>query len=881
MERWYRRPFNRVAGPNPIRDIDDEMRFHIEMRVQELVKAGETEERARELALQRFGEVATPREECIDINQRRGRRMARADYFSELRQDIGYALRALRRRPAFSIIAVLTLALGIGANTAIFSVVYGVLLQPLPMRSSDELVRITTQYPDGGQYPLSAPDFMSIGADNHVFTGVAAGRDGQVTMTAPGDPREVQFATVSNGFFDLLGLPMKTGRTFGAEDHVPGGARVALITDAFAEEMFGREVSPLGKSLTLNGNPFTIIGVVTSGIAFPEGTQVYTPIRYDSTYSATTAVARRSESLTTIARMKPGVTVAAAEAEMKRIGSSLDKQFAQTNQGLTFSAQSLSEVLLGPVKQPLFVLLGAVGLVLLIACANVANLLLARASTRETELAVRAALGAGRGRLVRQLLTESMVLALAGALFGIALAWWGTHTLVAAQPANIPRLNHIGLNPIVLGFTGVIAIITGVLFGSVPAMQSTGGRLMNAIRDGGRGTLSGKGGQRLRASVVIAELALAVVLLTSAGLLIRSFHELTRVQPGFNPSNAVTFRIATQGSRYPDAVTRINFYTQLQQKLAVLPGVTSVGASNGMPMSGLNSIIGPFKAETREVPKGVQSEIWVTSVTPTYFDAIGARIMRGRAIDDHDRIDSPPVGVVNRAAIARWFPDGDPVGERVLLGSQPIEIVGVVEDFVQESPSDPVLPQLFLPYVQNVTSRLNFVLRGPGDLTGLTPRIREAVHQLDPQLPFPGLDPLGTVVTRAMSRPRFYTTLMVLFAGIAITLAMVGIFGVMNYLVTQRSREISVRMALGADRMRVIRMVVGNAMIVATAGLALGIAGAIAAGGLLRSQLFGIGVVDPLTIASVTLLLALSAAIACFLPARRAATLDPGDVLRG
>ena len=880
MRRQYR-PLKRLFGSDTVGDIDEELAFHIEMRVQEELDAGESEDRARDKAMRRFGDVTRPRAECITINHRRGRRMARAEYLHELSQDVSFALRSLRRRPLFSAVAILTLALGIGANSAIFSVVYGVLLEPLPFKNPNGLVRVFTEYPDGGRFTLSPPDFMSVASENGAFSAVVAEDMTLATMTGLGDPREVMDTEVSKKFFDVLGYNLLLGRPFSDSEHTPGSARVTILTESFAEQLFGDIRSSLGRTITLAGNPYTVVGVAPNGTELPERTMLYTPMQYDSVFSASTTVQRRSESLEVIGRLKPGMDASAAERDMKRVGKALATRFPSTNDGLTMASTPLADTLFGSVRQPLFVLLGAVGLVLLIACANVANLLLARATTRESELAVRSALGAGRGRLVRQLLTEAIVLSFTGALVGLALAWWGTRALTAAQPADIPRLQHIGINPIVAGFTAVIAILTGLVFGSVPALQSTGSRLMNAIRDGGRGALSGRRSQRLRAAVVVAELALAVVLLTSAGLLMRSFREMTHVTPGFNADNALTFRISLQGARYAEAPARASFYAQLHDNLASLPGVSSVGGSSMLPMSRGASLIGPFQVEGRDVPPGVLPEIRSVTVTPDYFKTVGARIIRGRPLDSRDRDGAPPTALVNRAAIARWFPDGDPVGERVVLGQTAIEIVGVVDDVLQDAPSRPVQPELYRPYDQRRGGTLNMVVRGGGDVAQLSSRLRAEVHRLDSNLPVERIVPLETVVSRAMSRPRFYTSLMALFAGIAIVLAMVGIFGVMNYLVAQRSREISVRMALGADRMRVIRMVVGNAMGVASAGLALGIVGAVAVGGLIRSQLFGVRVGDPITFAAVTMLLGVAAGVACFLPARRAATMDPGEVLRG
>jgi predicted permease len=565
---------------------------------------------------------------------------------------------------------------------------------------------------------------------------------------------------------------------------------------------------------------------------------------------------------------------------MRRLGKELQARFPQTNENITLRAEPLVETLVGDVRRPLLVLLGAVGLVLLVACANVANLMLARATAREGELAVRAALGAGRGRLVRQLVTEAIVLSGAGAVVGLLFAWWGTRALVAARPADIPRLDEIGIDANVVVFTVVVALATGVLFGTFPALQATGGRMMQAIREGGRGALSGIRGQRIRAVLVSAELALAVMLLVGAGLLIRSFIELTRVDTGFNAENAITFRVSLQGPGYMQREARRQFYAELEARLRALSGVTHVGAATGLPMTGGASLLGRFNVEGMDVPPNVLPEIRVVTVTPSYFETLGTPLLMGRMLAARDGPDAPLVAVMNRASIGRWFPDGNPIGKRVVLGGAAIEVVGVVADVLQKAPGAPIEPEMYWPYAQQSLRTMRYVVRGRGDMTPIAARIVSEVHALDPQLPIQSVDPLETVIADALARPRLYTTLLTLFAGVAMILAVVGIFGVMSYVVTQRAREISVRMALGADRTNVVGMVVGSALKLAAAGLLVGFAGAWAFGRVLQNQLFGVRLFDPPTLIGVLVLLSGSAAMASFLPARRAARLDPGMALR-
>jgi predicted permease len=886
-KKWRR--LRRLFGADPAREVDDEIAFHLEMRTGERIAAGEDPAEARARALRRFGDVEAARAEALKIDQRKERHMRRALYTSELRQDIAYAVRALRRRPGFAAIAVVTLALGVGANSAIFSVVHGVLLKPLPYRAADELMMVRTEYTNGTAFPLSAPDFMSVHDESRAFQQVAALTPQTVTLTGTGEPRDVSATLVSKGLFELLGLAPIAGRTFSAEEYVRGSG-VALVAAGFANRVFGGASTALQQTVTLAGNPYTVVGVMRGsaeivpgrprGSARPDQAEVYMPLPYDSTYSSQTNVRRRSEFLTVLGRLRTGVTRERADEDMRRLGAELERRFPQTNENITLQAQPLAETLVGDVRRPLLVLLGAVGLVLLVACANVANLMLARATAREGELAIRAALGAGRGRLVRQLVTESIVLSGAGAVLGLLLAWWGTRALVAAQPADIPRLDEIGIDGNVVAFTAGVALVTGLLFGTFPALQATGGRMMHAIREGGRGALAGIRGQRMRAALVCAELALAVMLLFGAGLLIRSFIGLTRVDTGFNAENAITFRVSLQGSKYASPEVRRQFYTGLEERLRALPGVTHVGAATGLPMTGGASLLGPFNVEGMDVPPNVLPEIRVVTVTPTYFDALGTPMLMGRMLDERDRADAPLVAVMNRASIGRWFPDGNPVGKRIVLGGQAIEVVGVVADVLQRAPGVPVEPEMYWPYAQQSARTMRYVVRGRGDMTPIATRIRTEVHALDPQLPLQSVDPLASVISNAVARPRLYTTLLTLFAGVALALAVVGIFGVMSYVVTQRAREISIRMALGADGSRVVGMVVGGALKIAAAGMLIGFAGAWAFGRVLQNQLFGVRLLDPLTLVGVLVLLGGSAAVASFLPARRAARLDPGMALR-
>ncbi|CAN5753456.1 ABC transporter permease [soil metagenome] len=878
MSKWQR--FRSLFGPDPARDVDEELSFHIDMRISELIDAGETPDRARALAMRRFGDVDTARGECFIINERQGRRMARTQYFTEFRQDVAYALRSMRRRPGFAFGAVLTLALGIGATSAIFSVVNGVLLQPLPFAHSDRLYHVQMIYPDGQRYTaLSAPDFASVAESNVVFEEFGA----YATMRSPlrglGEPVEVVGGIVSDGLFDMLDLQFELGRGFTSDEHQPGRGSVAVLDHAFWQREFGGSDDALGQSVAFDGQTSTVIGVLARDAALPEQVDIFFPVPYDETFSATAQAGRRGEYLVTLGRARPELSEAAVAADLLRVSQQLAVDFPDTNGRLTMGVLSAREAILGDVRRPLLVLLGAVGFVLLVACANVANLLLARASARQSELSVRAALGAGSARLARQMLTESIVLGVIGGAAGLAIAYIGTRALVHAQPADIPRLDAISVDGTVLLATFVIALATSLLFGVVPAFQASRASIGQSIRHGERGLQAGAG-QRMRAALIVSEMALAVVLLFGAGLLIRSFVELTRVDPGFQPDRAVAFRISMDESGYAEGAHLRDFVTRLLERVETTPGVLSAGGTGVLPLRGRSSLINFAVDGAPPPPDDVNAEIGISGATPSYFEAIGARVTHGRDFDSRDHADAPPVALINQAGADFWFPGEDPIGRRVQAGSPVREIVGIVTDVLQRDAATPVMPHLYTPYEQRTTRSLRIVVRTAGDPAALAPALRDAVRSLDANMPVSDFMPLEQLLSESLARPRFYTSLLALFAGLALALAAIGIFGVMNYSVTQRAREISIRMALGAERGAVIGMIVGRSMALAAIGLAVGLAGAAAFGRIISSQLFNVEAMDPLTVAAVIVVLAGTAFTAAFLPARRAAGLDPGNALR-
>ncbi len=866
-----RRRFRQLFGAEPRTDVDAELSFHLEMRVRELMARGETEERARELSAQRFGDYEASRQACVAIDERRERHMARTEYLRELRQDAAYALRTLRRAPGFTAVALLTLTLGIGANSAIFSVVNGVLLRGLPYPDASRLFRVQMLYPDGTAYSaLSAPDFMSVRQDTRAFDRVEAYTTGMFTLLGSGEPKEVRGATVSDGLFEMLGFPIVVGRGFLREEHQPGRSGVAVLDYGFWQREFGGDRHAVGRTVKIGGAPCTIVGVLGPGARLSSPTDMYAPLAYGERFSASTATARRSEYLAVIGRARPGAGHAEVESDLQRIGRQLQTDFPDTNSRLTFASISLNELIVGNLRRPLLMLLGAVGFVLLVACVNVANLLLARSSARQQELAVRTALGASRARVVRQLVTEALVLGIAGAAAGLAVAYWATRLLVAAEPADLPLLTQVGLDTTVVAYTAGMALLTSLAFGLLPALQATGARLADSLREGTRGGGAGARGHRVRATLVVVEMALAVVLLTGAGLLLRSFAAMMRVDPGFRTEHAMAFRLTLQGESYQRAEQIRNRVNEVQDRLRALPGVSAVAATTVLPMSGLGGLVDFAVEGAPPPPPNVNREIAIGSVTPGYFTVIGTPLQRGRMIDGRDTATSPPVAVINEAAVRKWFPDRDPIGRRVLMSGTSYEVIGVVGDILQREPGEPVAPQLFTPYAQRTSRSPRLVIRTHADPMTLAPTIRAAIHGLDPNLAIPEFTPLDRLVTTAVARPRFYTSLLTLFAAVGLALAATGIFGVMSYAVAQRSREISIRMALGALAGDVVRLIVARAIALAGTGLVLGIAAALALGNVIRGQLYGVGVIDPVTLVTVALVLGTTAALASVVPAWRA-----------
>jgi putative ABC transport system permease protein len=809
------------------------------------------------------------------------------DSFGELGQDLRFAARQLAKSPGFTLVAVLTLALGIGATTAIFSVVYGVLLRPLPYPQPDRLVRPLFIDPQGQLHgAFSAPNFLDYRAASRTLSGVSGVHGGTLNLSGNGgEPERLPAAWVSANYFTVLGLKPLAGRVFAPGEDQPGAPRVAVLSEEVWRRRFGGDPGLVGRSLTLSGDSYQVVGILRHGERFPSGADVWVPM----VFSPVEMGQRGGVFFGALGRLAPGATLGQARAESGVIARRLRDQYPGDNKGYVedMTLDPMLDRMVGDTRKPLLILLGAVSFVLLIACVNVANLLLVRAAAREGEIVIRAALGAGRARIVRQLLTESLVLALAGGVAGVGLAAWALKLLVSAGPQGIPRLSEIGLDGTALAFAFGISLLTGVLFGLAPALQTSRTDLAGAIREGTRGS-KGRGGTRARNVLVVLETALAVVLLAGAGLLIRSFLELQHVDPGFKPDGVITFNLELPTSQYSDEAKLRTVTAALLEKMERLPGVTAAGATvYGMPFAGRVNILTFSVAGRPPDEPGKAPVLRVAAVTPDYFKTLGIPLLKGRGLDSRDRHGAPRVALLNATAVRKLFAGEDPIGKRIEFGPADAsgdipggEVVGVVGDFKQDALEREIEPQIFLAYDQAPQESLSVVLRSSSPQLVAT-AAKQQIRELNPNLPLYGLQPMTEAVATSTSQSRFYMLLLGGFAFVSLVLAAVGIYGVIAYAVRQRSQEIGIRMALGASRERVVRMVVGQGLALAVTGAAAGLLGALFATRWMRSLLFEVSVSDPAIYAGVATVLVLVAAVASWLPARRAAATDPQGVLRG
>ena len=810
-------------------------------------------------------------------------------------QDLRYAVRVLAKSPGFAAIAVLTLALGIGANTALFSVVNGVLLNPLPYPRPD---RLTALYSHTKQFEFSSisyPNFLDWQRDNRSFSELAAYRSDDFNMTGKGEPERLRAEMVSADFFPVLGVQPVVGRVIDGKDDHAGAAPVVVLSEGFWKRRFGSSPQIVGKAISLNGTAYTVIGVIPANFYFTGNnfrlSDVYVPL---GQWTDSTFLDRRvGMGMDAVGRLKDGVTVTQARADMDRVAQALAETYPDADKGSGITVLSLKENMVGDIAPLLYVLLGAVGFVLLIACVNIANLLLARSTGRAREFAIRAALGAGRWRVVRQLLTESILLSVTGGILGLLLAAWGTRAAIAVLPQALPRSGNIGLDMKVLLFTLGVSLFAGILFGLAPAVKASHSNLHESLKEGGRGSSGAR--HRMQGIFVVAETALALILLVGAGLMIRSLVQLWSVNPGFEPHNLLTFGIAfsPEFMKAPPDQLRSEA-VQLDAALEAIPGVEYASATaGGTPMQGDSEL--PFWHANQPPPKSDTDMDWSLFYLcePDYLKAMATPLLSGRFINAQDTIHSTPVIVIDENFAKTYFPGQNPVGQRInlgLLGVQP-EIIGVAGHVKQwgldENSKSPVLAQLYFP-LQQVPDKFmplmakgaTFVMRTRLDPDVVLPTIRHAVEQFSSEQVMYGAETMDDTIARSLAARRFAMILLGVFAGLALILACVGIYGVISYLVGQRTHEIGVRLALGAQRGDILRLVLGQGTKMALIGVAVGIAVALGLTHLMASQLFGISAYDPVTFAGVAAVLILVALAACYIPARRAMRVDPIVALR-
>ncbi len=793
-----------------------------------------------------------------------------------LLQDLRFAGRALRRNPGFATIAVVTLALGIGANAAIFSVLHGVVLKPLDFQEPHRLMRVFGGA--SGQSTFSGANFDDLRAGAEAFEELVAYSSAQRTLSGLESAERVPIAAVTPGFFRVLGRTPVLGREFVAEEMETGLHRVAVVSHGFWQQRLGGAATVLGQNLTLDGEVHTIVGVAPPGFEYPTERAIWIPLEREGMF-----LSRGAIWLNVLGRLHPGVTPEAATLDVERVTAQLVAAYPE-NTTLTTTVRPLHDVEVGEMRTPLLILLGAVGFVLLIACANVANLLLARAASRAGETGLRVALGAGSARLVRQFLTESLVLALLGGAAGLLLAILGTRLLLVLSPSWLPRVEDVTVNGTVIAFTLGVTVVTGVLFGLVPAAQVARADLRQLLAEHGRGGLGGR--NRLRGGLVIAQTGLAVMLLIGAGLLMRSFSGLMQVDPGFRAERVLAFGVSLPEADYPGDPEAREFYRQLLDRVGTLPGVESAASVLATPMSGSNVNISFEVAGRPPLPPDQGQALQVRVASPDYFETVGISILRGRAFTEFDHQTAPPVALINEAAVREFFPGEDPIGQTIMLGwtrdSVQVsgEVVGVVGDVRQFDLAGEPVAEIYLPHAQLPILSMTVVVRAAGDPLALVPAIRAELRALDPALAAGRFRALEQEVSASADRPRFYMLLLTIFAGVALVLASIGIFGVTSYSVAQRSKEIGIRMALGADQSMVLRQVVGKAVALALIGVAAGLAGAGALTRVLAGLLYGVSAVDPLTYALVALAFGVVAALASLLPARRATRVDPLVALR-
>jgi putative ABC transport system permease protein len=798
--------------------------------------------------------------------------------FTDLRQ----AVRTLRTAKGFSALVIVVLAIGIGANTAIFSIVNGVLLKPLPFANADRLVAIVENLRGEEQSDSAYPDYLDYRAQARTLEHLSAFAANGATLTGEGAAVSLNVATVSAELFTLLGVRPIAGRVLTGADEQKDAEPAVVISEATWARRFGRRASLVGDTVKLDGRPFTVVGVVPAQFQFPvqaEAIEAWMPFRTLPLLSQWIDQ-RGAHFLHIIGRLAPGVTLEQANADLQSISTGLAKTYPESNTDRVARGEPLQDRMVREYQLGLVVLLGAVGTLLLVACANVANLLLARGTARQREMAIRIAIGAPRSRLLRQLLAESLILAIIGGALGILLASWVVPALISASPLEIPRLRDVGIDRGVLLFTTLISMATGIAFGLAPALFASRASGSDALRDAGRSASAGRSA-RTRQVLVVAELALSLILLAGAGLLVRSLVALQHVNPGFVVEHAITAELGLPKTRYPDTAAILGFYRRLGEGLRTIPGAAAAGITTSLPLSGSELGVG-FAIEGRPQAPGTRPSAAYWAVDPEYFSAMGIPVLKGRGFSDRDTPDSAKVLVISDTFARRYWPNEDPIGKRVTIGvnKSVCEIVGIVGDVKQSDLDERPKPEMYTPFPQTAWPFLAVVVRTTGDPAGVSGSLRALLTRLDPEQAIDKTKTISEYVALNVATPRFTALLIGAFAGVALLLAGFGLFSLMAYSVALRRREIGIRMALGARPADVRSLVVSQALRLGVVGLVVGLAGALAASRVLSSLLFGVGPNDPITFAGVSATLAAVLALAAYLPARRASSVDPTVALR-
>ena len=812
-----------------------------------------------------------------------------------LMQDLRFGFRSLIKNPGFSIVAIIALALGTGANTAIFSVVNGVLLRPLPYENPDRLVLIWGHNATTARDALSVPDFQDYRDQNQVFDQMCAFAYDDFIMEMGDEPEHLEGLMTSANYFSTLGVQIAQGRAFQSEEDQPGATRVAIIGDGLWKRRFGSDPNIVGQTLSLNGAKFTVIGIASSAFQSPipeENPQVWVPFSFDggdrlripSSVSPELLRNRRGRFLKVAARLRSGVTASQAQANIETIASHLQEQYKDTNAGVSVVLIPLRKHLVGEVESALIILLASVAGVLLIACANVANLLLARGAGRQKEISIRSALGAGRLRLIRQLLTESLLLSVSGGTLGLFAAYGGVRLLIYLNPPNIPRLSEISIDGRVLGFTFLVAILTGLIFGLAPALEASKPDLNETLKEGSRGSTGGIGRRRISSTLVVSEVALTVLLLIAAGLMLKSFYSLQSVNPGFDPENTLTMIVNLPTLKYSDDSQIRSFYEQALASIKSLPGVKAAAVISSLPLT--TTVIERLRFTVEGHPPPSPSEVPranIRRISDGYFETMRISLVDGRFFTERDRADSTPVVIINQTMANRHWPGENPIGRRLIIpsmGTAPREVAGVVADVKHSSLDTESGVEVYVPYLQKPFALMTVLVRTTSEPLQMTGAVRESILSVDSNQPIYGTRTMQQVVSDSMSQSRLYSSLLGIFAGLAVVLAAVGIYGVMSYSVSQRAHEIGIRMALGAERGHILRMIVGKAMLLTLIGTTIGVVGALILTRAMETLLFGVGVRDLLIFVIVPVVLALVSLLSCYIPARRATRIDPMIALR-